>query len=123
MSRTGDSIFALAAELTGASQLRHDPADVALATLAADAEGWRVLDAAPLSGDHDALMVEALGLLADRLVNEAASIPARTAAAKRDKAKVATILLRSALAGDADMGEPGQALLASILSDLTEASA
>ncbi|RYE79072.1 MAG: hypothetical protein EOP19_20655 [Hyphomicrobiales bacterium] len=123
MTRTGDSIFALAAELTGANQLRNDPAETALATLAADAEGWSVLDAAPLSGDHDALMIEALGLLADRLVNEAACIPARSATAKRDKAKVATILLRPALRGDADIGEPGHALLASILSDLTEASA
>lgn len=90
----------------------------ALATLAEAAGHWGEADT--LAWDHDPSpgVIATLNASRDRILSEAAAIPAETREGLRYKAQIITALQGAALKDDAGMSDAGLALLRSIMDDL-----
>lgn len=95
-----------------------DARTVALSTLADAAGYWSEAEDLAWSHGPNPGGGEALTASRDRILSEAAAIPAETREGLRHKARIITRLQGAALRDDESMTDAGRALLRSVISDL-----
>jgi len=91
----------------------------ALATLAEAAGHWLEADKLSDASDQREEALSDLVNIAERIVREAAAIPAETLEAFRSKAQILARIEGPAFRDEASLTYAGQALLTSLLEDLT----
>lgn len=97
----------------------QEVAAAALATLAQAASHWREADRLADTCDQTEESLRDLVSVAERIVREATAIPAETGDALRSKARVLARIEGPAFRDEASLTYAGQALLLSLLNDLT----
>ena len=105
--------------MSGAGPMRT----AALATLAEAAGDWVIADKLADAFDQTEEALHALVNVAERIVREAAAIPAGTCEELRSKAQILVRIEGPAFRDEASLTYAGQGLLLSLLDDLTRESA